>query len=63
MNEVFLSSSTNIADIIIDTGPSASVCSVDVVMKWFGKTRPLLIPSTKRFRFGDSRIFGGLGTI
>ena len=55
------STSTNVPDIIIDTGASASVCSLSTVCKLPPKALNDLHPSKSSFRPGDSRTFASMG--
>ena len=54
---------TNVPDIIIDTGASASVCSLSMVTEYFPTALSALTPSKRSFRFGDSRTFSIMGII
>ena len=60
---ILFSPQTDITSIVLDTGATSSVCSVDVIRKFFPHLMSDLRPSGKTFRFGDSRKFTSTGRV
>ena len=54
---------TDLASIVLDTGATSSVCSIDLVKMHFPLLMSKIRPSGKSFRFGDEKKFPSLGRV
>ena len=49
--------------IIVDSGAPSSACSVEIIDLYYPEVRAELLPSGKKFRRGDIRVFAILGSV
>ena len=61
--DAYLAGRANLTSMVLDTGATSSVCSVQLIRQYSPHILPQLKPTGKSFRFGDSSKFGSLGRI